>query len=318
MQIWAADVDLLTAQAIAQQFMDNKTTMIQNAGKPSTKVNLLHAETSSVKVTKAAYYIFNSDKGFVIVSGDDRARRILAFGDQPLDMDGMPDNMKFWLSCYKEQIEYLHAHPGLAVNQANQQTQLNTPSIEPLLTAQWGQQAPYYNQCPMYEDKRCVTGCPATSLAMVFYYWKYPTGPTPEVEGYINPRSGYEFEIPALPSITFDWDNMLDSYSGSYTTAQADAVAWLMRYVGQAEHLQYSPSGTGGLGDDILHGIQFFGYDEDVELVFKTVKGANSSDSIVNYTTAEWEVVLQNELANGRLIVKRDGKALQMLEERHS
>ena len=37
--------------------------------------------------------------------------------------------------------------------------------------------------------------------------------------------------------------------------------------------------------------------------MFKTVKGANSSDSIVNYTTAEWEVVLQNELANGRPVV---------------
>lgn len=300
-QIWAADVDLLTAQSVAQQFMDKKTTMIQNAG-ISSDVKLLHAERNTAQANKAVYYIFNSNKGFVIVSGDDRARRILAYGDQPIEMNGMPDNMKFWLSCYKEQIEFLQAHPGLAVNQANPQTQLNTPSIEPLLTAEWGQQEPYYNHCPMYGDKLCVTGCPATSLSMVFYYWKYPTGPTPPVEGYINPRSGYEFEIPALPSITFDWAHMRDTYT-TYTTAQADAVAWLMRYVGQAEHLQYSPSGTGGLGEDILRGIQFFGYDEDAALVFKTVKGANSNDSIVNYTTAEWEVLLQNELANGRPVV---------------
>jgi len=72
-----------------------------------------------------------------------------------------------------------------------------------------------------------LTGCAATSLAMVFYYWKYPFDPTPEVEGYIS-RS-YELNIPALPSITFDWDNMLDRYTDDCTFAQADAVAWLMR-----------------------------------------------------------------------------------------
>ena len=227
---------------------------------------------------------------------------ILAHGDRPLDMKRMPDNMKFWLRTYKKQIEFLQAHPGLVVDQPKFNKNLNTPSVAPLLTAEWDQDAPYYNHCPMYNGSYCLTGCPATSLSMVFYYWKYPTDPTPEVEGYTN--ESYGFEIPALPSITFDWDNMLDKYTGTYTTAQADAVAWLMRYVGQEEHMDYTPSGSGAMGADILRAVKFFGYDEEMaRLEFKTRTDDYGNDTAVYYTDDEWAALLQNELAEGRPVV---------------
>ena len=214
----------------------------------------------------------------------------------------MPDNMKFWLRTYKKQIEFLQAHPGLVVDQPKFNKNLNTPSVAPLLTAEWDQDAPYYNHCPMYNGSYCLTGCPATSLSMVFYYWKYPTDPTPEVEGYTN--ESYGFEIPALPSITFDWDNMLDKYTGGYTTAQADAVAWLMRYVGQEEHMDYTPSGSGAMGADILRAVKFFGYDEEMaRLEFKTRTDDYGNDTAVYYTDDEWAALLQNELAEGRPVV---------------
>ena len=104
---------------------------------------------------------------------------------------------------------------------------------------------------------------------MVFYYWKYPKNPTPEVPAYIS--SSINTQVPALPSITFDWDNMLDKYTGNYTTAQADAVAWLMRYVGQVEHMDYNVSVSGAQAQDILRAVKFFGYDEDAEVVYKAI-----------------------------------------------
>ena len=295
----AADVSLATARATAVGFMQ------ANAGGkfnlPASGVKLLHAEVNSNLVEKSVYYIFDAGQSFVIVSGDDRAPQILGWGDHPLDMNTMPDNMRFWLENYKEQIEYLQAHPGLTIQlPANR---LNTPNITPLLTAHWAQQKPYYNQCPMYDGKYCVTGCPATSLSMVFYYWNYPTDPTPPVEGYMNPSDDYAFEIPALPSITFDWANMRDVYSGdNYTTAQADAVAWLMRYIGQVEQLQYTPSGTGGKGEDVIRAVNFFGYDERAELVYKSKMDVNKNDSLL-IEDDEWHAMLQNELMQGRPVV---------------
>lgn len=301
MQVSAANVDLAVAKMTAHRFMQSESGKRFN-GVPINDVKLLHAEASAVRADQPVYYIFNSDRGFVIVAGDDRAHLILGYGDRPLDLKRMPDNMKFWLSTYKTQIEYLQSHPGMVVDQPKLNKRFTTPTVPPMLTAEWDQDAPYYNHCPVYNGSRCLTGCPATSLSMVFYYWKYPTDETPAVEGYTN--ESYGFQVEALPPITFDWDNMLDKYTGSYTTAQADAVAWLMRYVGQEEHMDYTPSGSGAMGDDILRAVKFFGYDEETaRLEFKTRVDDYGTDTAVYYTDDEWAALLQNELAEGRPVV---------------
>lgn len=302
MQVSAADVNLAQASATARRFLTANAKVKGFQGVSAGDLKLIHTEKNSSSATQAAYYIFNSSRGFIIVSGDDRAHQILAHGDRPLDMKRMPDNMKFWLGTYKKQIEFLQAHPGMVVDQPKLNKSLRTPDVAPLLTAEWDQDAPYYNHCPMYNGSYCLTGCPATSLSMVFYYWKYPTDPTPEVEGYTN--ESYGFQIPSLPSITFDWDNMLDKYTGGYTPAQADAVAWLMRYVGQEEHMDYTPSGSGAMGADILRAVKFFGYDEEMaRLEFKTRTDDYGNDTAVYYTDDEWAALLQNELAEGRPVV---------------
>ena len=297
----AGNVDLARATATAQRFMHDIAREKRLNAVPSNSLKLLYTEMNSARVDEAVYYIFNSDMGFIIVAGDDRAQEILAHGDRPLDLKRMPENMRFWLSTYKRQIEYLQDHPGLVVEKPSNRANRNISTVEPMLTAEWDQDAPYYNHCPIYSGSHCLTGCPATSLSMVFYYWKYPTDPTPPVEGYTN--GSYGFQVEALPSITFDWDNMLDKYTGGYTTAQADAVAWLMRYVGQEEHMDYTPSGSGAMGADILRAVKFFGYDEGAELVFKTRTDDYGTDTAVYYTDDEWAALLQNELAEGRPVV---------------
>ena len=302
LQLSAADVSPVQARAAAERFLQSDVKGKNFGAMPASGVKLLYTEMNSTQADKAVYYIFNSELGFVIVSGDDRAHQILAHGDRPLDLKRMPENMRFWLSTYKRQIEYLQDHPGLAVELPKLKSGQRADKVEPMLTAEWDQDAPYYNHCPTYGGSYCLTGCPATSLSMVFYYWKFPTDPTPPVEGYTN--ESYGFQVPALPSITFDWDNMLDKYTGGYTTAQADAVAWLMRYVGQEEHMDYTPSGSGAMGDDILRAVEFFGYDEEMaRLEFKTRTDDYANDTAVYYTDEEWAAMLQQEMYEGRPVV---------------
>ena len=297
----AADVSLSMAQAAAHRFLYSQSSRQGINATAMADVKLLHAEASSLRADKPVYYIFNSDRGFIIVAGDDRAQQILAYGDRPLDMKRIPVNMQFWLRTYKAQIEYLQAHPGLVVEQPVMKQGARASQVGPLLTAEWDQGYPYYNHCPVYNGVNCLTGCPATSLSMVFYYWKYPTDPTFEIEGYINNTGG--FEVPALPSITFDWDNMLDKYTGSFTAAQADAVAWLMRYVGQKEHMDYSSGGSGAYSEDIMRAIDFFGYDDNAQAVYKTRADDNAVDTAVYYTDEEWSELLRHELDEGRPVV---------------
>ena len=311
-QLSASPVDMRTAQAKAQKFVQEKAYDGTLRAPISGQMKLAHAEMNSKMLDRAVYYIFNSSNGYVIVSGDDRAEEILGYGDAPLNINNIPCNMKAWLSNYKEQIEYLQAHEGLQVETPSMMAPARIASVAPLLTALWDQEAPYWNQC-IINGNQCLTGCPATSAAMVFYYWKYPDFETPEVPGYRCELStsywgGASYvNVAALPPVTFDWDNMKDSYSGNYTTAQGTAVATLMRYIGQAERMAYGTSAAGGSGVDadsvslIADAFKFFGYDEETVQVVKKTSAYSGGTTL--YTDAEWAELIQTELAEDRPIV---------------
>jgi Peptidase C10 family. len=276
---------------------------------------LLKAEMGDVKLHGPVYYIFNTATTFVVVAGDDRAEEILMVGDRPLsNVDNLPPGLQDMLGQYKDQIMYLQRNPKLRsntllANPANHQLRAGT--YGPLLTCNWDQEAPYYNQCK-FGSYQCLTGCPATSASMVFYFWKYPTAATPAVPGYKSTISyssygSKSYTHSALPSTTFDWTNMLDDYTGSYTTAQGTAVATLMHYVGQAERMGYGTSAAGGSGVsvdsvcNIRDAFTFFGYDSSTTRFVKKTSAYSGGTTL--YTDAQWAALIQEEMAAGRPIV---------------
>ncbi len=301
MQAFAANVDRITAQAKAETFLKTQASQGRFMSSAPVKFVSERTVTNSSNVTVPVYYIFNTESCFIVVSGETRGEEILAVGDAPIDLNNIPANMQYWLDNYKQQIEYLQAHPGMVVQTMSQS--MKAPSraqnVSPLLTARWDQAAPFYNQC-IFNNVQCLTGCPATSLAQVFYYWKYPTAATPTLSGYTS--SGYT--IPSLPSTTFDWANMKDFYGywgTSGTAAQKAAVATLMRYIGQAEHMDYGPNGSGissSRTDLISTACKTFGYDSNVRAIYKqNYYGGNI------YSDSQWASMIQAELEAGHPIV---------------
>ena len=311
MQVSAANVDLATARATASRFMMENASSLRFTGTLAPEMKLAHTVMNSTKSNLPALYIFNSDAGYVIVAADDRSTEVLAYGDYALDMKNIAPGLQDMINQYRDAIEFLQANPGLKVNPAP--CPRNTPSLRessvgPLLTCNWDQEAPYWNQCSI-NGYQCLTGCPATSAAMVFYYWKFPTDPTPVIPAYecylsTSYWGGSYVNVAALPSVTFDWDNMLDDYTGNYNTAQANAVATLMRYVGQAERMEYGVSGSGIDADSvslIADAFLLMGYDpESVQVVKKT--SAYSGGQTL-YTDAEWAEIIQTEILAERPIV---------------
>ena len=292
-QMCSANVDEAEAQARAQRFLLSQARTGRVMTRTTGNLKLAHVEMNSMHASTPVYYIFNSDDGYVVVSGEDRAREILAYGDQPLDVKTMPENMKYWLSLYKRQLEFLLANPSIEVSLPLRAGQ----SVNPLLTANWSQNAPYWNECPVFGNDTCYTGCPATSLSMVFHYWKYPKQQTPAAPSYMIPT--YGTVLPELPPTTFDWDNMLDNYNaGGYNDVQAAAVAHLMRYIGQVEEMDYTISGSGAYGKDVLRAVKYFEYDQNAQLLFKT-----DDLGYANYSDEQWAALIQAELAAGRPIV---------------
>ena len=308
-QLWAGPVDMATAREKAQRFVLERTYSNGMLRAPiSGQLTLAHTELNSNRADLAVFYVFNTSNGYIIVSGDDRAETILAYGDQPFDINRIPCNMRAWLGTYKEQMEYLQAHEGMQVEtQSMMAPSLKTATVAPLLTAMWDQEAPYWNQCKI-NNKQCLTGCPATSAAMVFYYWKYPDFQTEPVPSYrFNMSSGWGSNyvtVPELPSVTFDWENMRDTYTSGYTTEQANAVATLMRYVGQAEHMEYGTDGSGVDADSVIlivNAFKHFGYDEETVRMVKKTSAYEGGTTL--YTDAEWAAIIQEELSEGRPIV---------------
>ena len=311
MSLSAAPVDQVTAKKKAESFlkqMYGDKIMSPGALNPV----LLKAEMGNVKITEPVYYIYNTSTTFIVVAGDDRADEILMVGDRPLkDVNSLPLGMRDLLGQYKDQIMYLQEHPGMGSKvllSPQNAPKLRAGTYGPLLTCNWDQQAPYWNQCK-FGSYQCLTGCPATSASMVFYFWKYPTDPTPVVPGYSSTistgsYSSRSYTHSALPSTTFDWANMLDDYTGSYTTAQGNAVATLMHYVGQAEHMGYGTDGSGVSVDsvsNIRNAFTFFGYDSSSTRFVKKTSAYSGGSTL--YTDAQWAAMIQEEMAAGRPIV---------------
>ena len=216
-QLMAAPVDVSTAKMKAQQYLVNKVFAGKTMAPSASEVTLVKTMMGT-EAKAPALYIFNTATTFVIVSGDDRAEEILAVGDKPLNLNRIPKNMQVWLDGYAEQLDWLLTHPDAKVEKPTtyKSPNLKATTIGPLLTALWDQDAPYNNLCHFtYSGTTytCYTGCPATSASMVLYHWKYPTDPVGPLPAYsstldIGSWPSVNFTYPALPLVTFVWDNL--------------------------------------------------------------------------------------------------------------
>ena len=297
MSLTAANVNAVAARSIAERYLGNtKVNGRMKAPVPAGSLRLTHTELNSQYASQAVYYVFNTGNQYVIVSGDDRAREVLGWGDGNLDINNIPCNMAVWLDGYKLQLEYLQSHPDLVVDNKGPRrlSSHGYESVPPLISARWDQDDPYNRECPLSSGIPCLTGCGATSLSMIFHHWKYPTEITSSIPAYST--GGMYLET--LPPTTFDWDNMLDVYRGHFTDVQANAVAHLMRYVGQSERMDYGTSSSGTGSYNILSTVRRFGYDQDVQLVSKESWWGDD-----NYDDDEWGGIIQEELANERPIL---------------
>ena len=303
MSSFAAPVDQTTAMQMAKAYLSNEMYAGKIMAPEALNPVLLKAEIGNTKLNKPVYYIYNTSTTYLVVAGDDRAENILMVGDAPLNPERIPDGLQFLLDCYKEQIEFLQTHPNLQVKRYSDanSNMLRAVTYGPLLTAKWDQSRPYYNLCKFTYNNRsyqCVTGCPATSAAMVMYFWKYPAsvGALPGYDGVLDIGSYYTNEVdytyPDLGATTFNWSSMKNTYSYYETGAAATAVATLMRYIGQAENMDYGVTGSGIPTDRagiIATMFKDWGYKSSAK---KVNKG--------NYTAENWIQLIIDEMSIGR------------------
>lgn len=283
MCVAASEVSVSDAQTKALRFLNQRPgTMLSMSAQ---ELKLVHVEPAQTGRNIADFYVFNAQDGsaFVIVAGDDRATDVLAYGPHALDMKTVPCNMQWLLNQYKRQLTFLREHPEMSVSKTTVRSA--TVPVSPLVSCTWNQRSPFYNQCPTSGSQHCLTGCIATAMAQVMYYWKFPAE-APAMDAYTSEVNG--MAVGALPGGVLDWDNMLDVYTSSATTQQRDAVAMLMRYCGQSCHMGYGTSASGAYSDDELAGMKLFGYNAEATLLSRD-----------DYSADQWAGMIEAQLTAG-------------------
>ena len=127
--------DKQEALEIANRFFAKTTQSsgLQKASSTEKSIRLLYSKTTKNSSGEALLYVFskNEDTGFVIVSGDDRAREVLGYSDtNSFDPQNIPDNMKDWLSFYEAEIQQLKSSNQSTSGSAFIQKVGNSASLE--------------------------------------------------------------------------------------------------------------------------------------------------------------------------------------------
>ena len=266
-------------------------------------MNLQYAKTKSSSIIndeyllsgKEAFYIYTSTSlnksSFLIVSGDAKQPSILAYSDScAFDVDNMPPAVRYWLQTYVAQLK--NGQTFSSEKSSPSSIEYKEEGVAPLLQGvKWGQTNPFNKLCPIVRNERTVTGCVATAMAQVMRYYSYPTEGKGSVD--YNTTTNHLRITHDFSKDVFDWGNMADSYSGTYSDVQSDAVAVLMASCGASVKMDYCTSAQGGSGayqSDILSGyIANYGYDSDAALAIR------------NYCSTDvWHKLLVGELNAGR------------------
>ena len=286
---WADSITQEQAKAKALGFLQ---AWHQSPGSRRLAPAQMPAELQSTPTDQAGLFVFNigQQDGFVIVSGDDRTRPILGYADSgTFDADRVPAALSEMLAIYARQIEMLgqtEAKPD-SVRRTRRRTSGMMADVAPLLTTSWDQGDPYNAYCPTLSDQTALTGCVATAMAQIAYYHRYPTTQVPSLEAYTSETN--KINVSAWGATTFDWDNMLPSYSGSYSNAERTAVATLMRYCGQAARMDYGFSSGAYNGDALYAFKEKLGYNANA--AFRSAAG---------YSANGWEDLIYKEVSENR------------------
>jgi hypothetical protein len=237
-----------------------------------------------------ALYIFTGDGRSVVAPADDRIAPLLGYFDSHIN-GVMPESFRYWLNEYVSQIEHLIANPEIQKQETDGASKAATTetktAISPLLKTQWAQTEPFNNACP-YDNTynaTSVTGCVAAAGAQVMNYHRYPTEPMTADITYYDSRSKVNRTL-ATAGRSFDWSNMLPSYSGIYTDDEADAVAFLMAACGYAANMKYSSESSGTQSLYFLTGAKkYFGYNSSAKMLSRE-----------DIELAQWEDLLYENL----------------------
>lgn len=304
---YAQSVSREQAKQIAIDFVQEEANSLRSSKQVSLDLIYECQDTCRSKSLRSdspsLFYIFNlnGQEGFVIVSGDERTPEILGYSfESDFVVEGMPDNIQYWLDTYRDQIidirkinpesvpvnedtvpatypvfiDTLNHDSGMLLEETvGSDSELSlrasyASSVSPLVKTKWNQDSPYNNLCPLDGGKRSVTGCVATALAQIMKYHEWPKKGTGSRTYTTRTK---KLSVSAnFGTTTYDWNNMRNTYSSSYSTTEANAVATLMKHAGVASLMDYTNRESAAYDSDAGYGlINYLGYNPNMQMYMR-------------------------------------------------
>ncbi len=308
--IYAKSRSSAEALSIANSFYQSTITAKSVSTKSSTNnvgLTLAYSCTDGIATRSsnenAYYYIFNrgDNNGFIVISGDDRAKSVLGYSDSgSFSLNVMPENFKNWMSSYQKELKALAAISDDATSTVQSSSVLSatikttsfSTSISPLLgTIAWDQLSPYNILCPKIGSSRAPTGCVATAMAQIMKYYQWPVKGAGSKK--YKPASMTDSLYVDFSKTTYNWSNMKNTYSVNSTAIQDTAVATLMYHCGVSVDMDYTAYSSAAYSNYIPATLsQYFGYDSNIQIFSRDF-----------YTEAEWLQMIKTELNAGRPIL---------------
>lgn len=270
------------------------------------QVEILNINARLLPGGEVGYYMVDlGSDGWVMVSGDDAIRPILAFSfeNSLTPEQEWNDAASYILDLYKQEITLSMEDPNLPRDKRwDQEEQPSAKKaaaadpVEPFIYVNWNQSSGWNMFCPEDEEGpggHAYVGCVAVSMAQAMTVYEYPSSPS-GVKSYVHPDYGsiavnYDIADP------YEWDLM-----GAGSADEYNAI--LLYHCAVAAEMDFGPDGSGAWVRDAASAmVQYFNYSGSLSF-----ENRFSDDQ-------EWVDALVAELEAGRPIIYRgnpeDGSA---------
>ena len=237
--------------------------------------------------TDTLMYIFNSESSYVVISGDKRVPPVLAFSDHQLyNTEDVIPPVKMWLDNYQQQLSQFKQqpvvqdmHPGWRHLADGSPSVKGTSEVLPLMKSHWGQGTFYSYYCPRDyagENNHVVTGCVATAMAQLIYYYRFPdTG----IGSYSYTDSTYGVQSADYGNTTYDFSAMCDD-----PTSVNLAISTLMYHCGVGVDMVYGPDGSGMYNHSAAKVLRtYFKFSPETQYVFRDSTNLDWDSLIVSH-----------------------------------
>ena len=308
----------MQAQTISMEVAQQRAAAIKGNDVKLTSTSTSMTTTPVLAYTgekdgMTCFYVFNyPEGGWAIMGGDEKARKVLAYSKEgTFDYATCPDPVKAWLGEYEMQIAHAiktkaDVDPDAASTQSlglgAETTASTRQEIAHMLKTEWSQNGPY-NLAITDEENPYYTGCVITAGAQVLKYlydrgWNiegkdsaFAAFQLPQIAGKkaytakaVNTKYNYQWNL--MP-------NYYDFNKYSYTNDELYSVADLMYRLGRACGATYEATVTNSCSVRLARALaKCYNFDPSI-----------SVQSRCQYTDAEWEQMVYDELAKGLPVI---------------